>query len=42
MLEAYRQGQRDREQGWPAMAYLWDFTGALAVAYYAGYSKPRV
>ena len=39
---AFQQGQRDREQGWPANASMWGFTGALAACYHAGYCQPRM
>jgi hypothetical protein len=38
---AFSEGQRDAEQGWPANARMWEFTGALAAAYHAGYCQPR-
>ena len=40
LLEAYKQGQRDREQGWPVID--WGFTFAASVAYHAGYANPRI
>lgn len=39
--DAFQEGQRDAEQGWPADAHRWDFNGALAAAYHAGYVQPR-
>lgn len=42
MVECYRQGQRDREQGWPAMPDLWCLVGLQARAYLLGYAHPRV
>jgi hypothetical protein len=41
MSEALRQGQRDREQGWPFMADAWGFTGWAVYAYQQGYDNPR-
>lgn len=42
MSEAYKQGQKDREQGWPNLAELWDFRGDDAAAYGRGWAEPRV
>ena len=41
MLDAYMQGQRDSEQGWPPLAHIWDFTRTETIAYLAGYVNPR-
>lgn len=37
--EAFRQGQRDREQGWPSLD--WGFQGELLTCYRQGYDHPR-
>jgi hypothetical protein len=39
--EVYRQGQSDREQGWPNLSDLWGFTGLATVMYLHGYLNPR-
>ncbi len=39
--DAFSQGQRDCEQGWPADARRWGFVGAHAATYHAGYCQPR-
>lgn len=41
MKAAFAQGQRDREQGWPAMADKWGLTGWAVHAYNQGYEHPR-
>jgi hypothetical protein len=38
-VEAFRQGQRDREQGWPMID--WGFAGWGVYAYNQGYEHPR-
>lgn len=40
-VEAFRQGQRDREQNWPDLARQWNFTGLDNIAYQRGRSMPR-
>jgi hypothetical protein len=40
--EAFRQGQRDREQGWPDLSEAWRFEGWQLHAYRQGYEHPRV
>lgn len=40
--EAFKAGQRDAEQGWPADATIVGYTQALAAAYHAGFCQPRV
>ena len=39
--EAFRQGRRDREQGWPMLAHVWGFEGWALHAYVQGYEHPR-
>lgn len=40
--EAYKQGQRDREQGWPDLSDRWGFsTTGVVDAYRRGYNAPR-
>lgn len=39
--EAYRQGQRDAEQGWISAPDRWKYTGFDAVAYTLGHQEPR-
>jgi hypothetical protein len=41
LIEAYKQGQRDREQGWVPLEHYWHYEGHFAVAYRLGYSQPR-
>ncbi len=42
LSEALKQGQRDREQGWPSLARIWGYTGWELNAYHQGYDHPRV
>lgn len=45
LMEAYRQGQRDAEQGWTADVSRWWSSGpcsvSLSASYHAGYVNPR-
>ncbi len=40
-VEAFKQGQRDREQDWPDLSERWGFVGPDALAYRRGYAAPR-
>jgi hypothetical protein len=40
--EAFKQGQRDREQGWPMLDWMWELKGELLLCYRQGYERPRV